>query len=224
MGAEAQSAPPRSMGRCHIYNVPCSRPIAATVSWFNTVRLGRLVREPRRPANTGEKPGNTGPRDRRFARVRGCSVVWREVVGSGRILPITSAHVELRAFRKLPAWAERDRMMCEISRIAARPREQGVPYSWIGFIFGAEWLLRHTELRRYIAYARADLVQLYGVVGAREIGMRFQIPARGSAVYSVLTGSLEETVTKGVGLLAEAATKAEVAKIAAGEDIGSAWS
>lgn len=144
-----------------------------------------------------------------------------KVVGSGRILPITSAHVELRAFRKLPAWAERDRLMCEISRIAARPREQGVPYSWIGFIFGAEWLLRHTELRRYIAYARADLVQLYGVVGAREIGVRFQIPARGSAVYSVLTGSLEETVTKGVGLLAEAATKAEVAKIAAGEDTGS---
>lgn len=134
-----------------------------------------------------------------------------EIVGSGRVLPVVSPHVELRAFRKLPPWAEHDPQMCEISRIAARPRSEGVPYAWIGLILGAEWLLKHTEIRRYIAYARSELVSLYRVVGAWETGMRFQIPDRGTAVYNVVTGTLEQAVEKGTSLLAEAAARAEEA-------------
>jgi hypothetical protein len=141
-----------------------------------------------------------------------------EVVGSGRVLPIRSEHVELRAFKRLPGWAERDSRMCEISRIAARSRPGKVPYGWIGLILGAEWLLGNSNLERYIAYARIDLVRLYGVVGAREIGLRFQIPARGSAVYSVLTGNLEEAVEVGTDLLDKAAREAErTARAAAAE-------
>jgi hypothetical protein len=41
------------------------------------IRAPRLVREPRRPANTGENPKNAGPHGTVFARVRGCSLVWR---------------------------------------------------------------------------------------------------------------------------------------------------
>jgi hypothetical protein len=134
-----------------------------------------------------------------------------EVVASGRVLPISSPHVELRAFRKLPPWAEQDPKMCEISRIAARPRSQGVPYGWIGLILGAEWLLQHTDIRRYIAYARAELVSLYRVVGAWETDMRFQIPERGPAVYSVVTGTIQQAAEKGTSLLAEAAERAEEA-------------
>lgn len=131
------------------------------------------------------------------------------VVGSGRVLPIASEHVELRAFKRLPGWAENDTRMCEISRIAARSRPGRVPYGWSGLILGAQWLLENTRLQRYIAYARDDLVPLYRVVGAREVGIRFQIPARGAAVYSVLSGELEQTVEVGVGLLAKAAAEAE---------------
>lgn len=132
-----------------------------------------------------------------------------ELVGSGRVLPIASEHVELRAFKRLPGWAENDREMCEISRIAARSRPGQVPYGWSGLILGADWLLKNSKFRRYIAYARHDLVPLYRVVGAREIELRFQIPARGTAVYSVLTGEIEQAVDLGLDLLARAAEEAE---------------
>lgn len=141
------------------------------------------------------------------------------VVGSGRVLPIASEHVELRSFRRLPGWAENDSRMIEISRIAARSRPGQVPYGWSGLILGAEWMLENTRMERYIAYARTDLVPLYTVVGAREIGLRFQIPSRGVAVYSVLTGEIERAVELGVDLLAKAAAAAEAAAAERGEAV-----
>lgn len=127
-----------------------------------------------------------------------------EIVGSARVLPIDSPHVELRAFRQLPFWAEHDKGLCEISRVAARPKSGGVPYAWIGLILGAEWLVRYTDLRRYVAYARTELVDLYKVVGAWETGEKFQIPTRGPTVYSVVAGSIKHAASKGTALLTEA--------------------
>jgi hypothetical protein len=130
-------------------------------------------------------------------------LLWNgpEVVGSARVLPTTSAHTELRLLGRLPIWAEYDGGMCEISRVAARPRDGGIPYSWIGLVLGAEWLMENTRLRRYIAYARSELVDLYQAVGAWETGVRFQIPDRGPTVYSVVAGGIEQAASSGAELL-----------------------
>ncbi|MGH8885479.1 MAG: hypothetical protein ACRDYX_09975 [Egibacteraceae bacterium] len=117
------------------------------------------------------------------------------LVGTGRVMRTNSPLCELRALGQLPAHLHRDTDTCEVGRVATRKRADGIPTSLVMLCLGARWLLRHTDLRRYVAYARVSVLWLYQKVGAADLGTRFQIPDRGDAQYAVILGELADAAT-----------------------------
>jgi hypothetical protein len=113
-------------------------------------------------------------------------------VAVGRALPAGSPLCELPALTPLPGDIVGDDEACEVGRIATRGLASGFPYSAALLCMGSRWLLQHTMYSRFIAYCREPLVRLYEAVGAVDTGIRFHIPARGTAVYCVVRGSLTE--------------------------------
>jgi polysaccharide pyruvyl transferase WcaK-like protein len=95
----------------------------------------------------------------------------------------------------LPAHLHREPDTCEVDRVAARKRPGGIPTSLVMLCLGARWLLYHTDLRRYVAYARMSVLWLYQHVGAADLGVRFHIPDRGDAQYAVILGELADAAT-----------------------------
>lgn len=123
-------------------------------------------------------------------------------VATARVLPICSPHLELRALGCLPGWAENQRELCEISRLAtSRKNRDGVPYSTLLFFLGITWLFDRTDLRSYIAAVRVALFPFYQAFGAHEVGGPFTIPTRGTAQYIVMTGDLKQAIDVAAGAL-----------------------
>lgn len=114
------------------------------------------------------------------------------LVGTGRAVPTASPQCEIRALGQLPPSLDAATDACEVGRIATRRRSDGVPAGLVLLSLGAGWLLRHTDLRRYVAYARVSMLALYQKVGAVDLGARFQIPERGEAEYAVILGELAD--------------------------------
>lgn len=117
------------------------------------------------------------------------------LIGTGRVMRTDSPLCEMRALGHLPAHLDGDTETCEVGRVATRKRADGIPTSLVMLCLGAMWLLRHTDLRRYVAYARVPMLWLYQSVGATDLGTRFQIPDRGDAEYAVILGELAGAAT-----------------------------
>lgn len=126
------------------------------------------------------------------------------LVGTGRAVRTDSPSCEIRALGHLPAHLDSATDVCEVGRIAARRRTDGIPASLILLGLGAGWLLHHTDLRRYVAYARVSMLGLYQKAGAVDMGTRFQIPERGDSEYAVILGELADAAAtsdrRGVGI------------------------
>ncbi len=114
------------------------------------------------------------------------------LVGTGRALRTDSPLCEIRELGRLPADLETATDTCEVSRIATRRCSDGLPASLLLLGMGAEWLLEHTDLRRYVAYARVSVLWLYQKVGAVDLGTRFRISDRGDSEYGVILGGLSD--------------------------------
>jgi hypothetical protein len=114
------------------------------------------------------------------------------LVGSGRAVRTDSPLCEIRELGQLPANLEAATDACEVSRIATRRDADGIPASLILLGMGAKWLLQHTDLRRYVAYAKVSVLWLYQKIGAVDLGTRFWIPERGDFEYGVILGELGE--------------------------------
>jgi hypothetical protein len=114
------------------------------------------------------------------------------LVGTGRVMRTSSPLCEMRTLGHLPLHLHRDTGMCEVGRLATRKRVGGIPNSLVMLCLGARWLLHHTDLQRYVAYARVPMLWLYQQVGAADLGTRFTIPDRGAAEYAVILGKLAD--------------------------------
>lgn len=131
------------------------------------------------------------------------------LVGTGRAVRTDLPACEIRALGQLPAHLTEATDVCEVGRIATRRRTDGIPASFVLLGLGAQWLLEHTGLRRYVAYARVPMLSRYQLIGAIDMGTRFQIPDRGDAQYAVILGDLADAAAA-VRRLGPTPTAAEV--------------
>jgi hypothetical protein len=115
-----------------------------------------------------------------------------EFVGTGRATPTSSPLAEIRELGYLPAHLDGATDVCEVGRMATRRRSDGISVSFVILCLGAQWLLEHTGLRRYVAYTRVARVPQFQQVGASDLGIRFQIPDRGEAEYAVMIGDIAD--------------------------------
>ena len=114
------------------------------------------------------------------------------LVGTGRAVRTDSPLCEMRELGQLPASLQAATDACEVGRIATRRCANDIPTGLVLLGLGAKWLLQHTHLRRYVAYAKVSVLWLYERVGAVELGTRFHIPDRGDFEYGVVLGELAD--------------------------------
>ena len=114
------------------------------------------------------------------------------LVGTGRAVRTDSPLCEMRELGQLPTSLQAATDACEVGRIATRRCSNEIPTSMILLGLGAKWLLQHTTLRRYVAYAKVSVLWLYDRVGAVDLGTRFYIPSRGNFEYGVVLGELAD--------------------------------
>lgn len=112
------------------------------------------------------------------------------LVGTGRAVRTDSSLCEIRELGQLPTNLEAATDVCEVGRIATSRCADGIPASLLLLGMGAKWLLQHTDLRRYVSYAKVPVLWLYQKVGAVDLGTRFRIPERGDSEYGVILGEL----------------------------------
>lgn len=113
------------------------------------------------------------------------------LIGTGRAIPTSSPLCELHELGQLPDSFRGDDV-CEVGRVAVRARTKSLPYATIMLCLGARWLVDHTTMRRYISYARVQLLWLWKRVNAEDLGPRFLIPGRGDVEYALIHGRLAD--------------------------------
>jgi hypothetical protein len=144
----------------------------------------------------GMRPSDWGAAESERDRV-GWTFLLRDEgspVGCGRVLPARSRMGELQCFARLPRWATIDKSLCEVGRIACKPRAELPPFSLLLLGGGARWLLEYTRFDRYIAYCRPTVAKAYMYVGAVDTGERFSLEERGGTEYMIVIGRLEDAV------------------------------
>lgn len=123
-------------------------------------------------------------------------------VGTARVIPTTCASTELAQLGALPAWAAQDPCCGEVGRLATL-RSAGVdPMATSPILISccARWLLRHTPMRRYVAYSRLVLLPVWRHLGALDTGVRFVIAERAGTEYGLITGHLHDAVSLAGGV------------------------
>jgi hypothetical protein len=88
----------------------------------------------------------------------------------------------------------------EIGCIAAVSSPRAFSHALVMMTLGSIWTLRHTRRQRYLAYCHPKLVDLYRLVGAKDIGRACIVPGRSEA-HRIVSGSYDEAARLGVALL-----------------------
>jgi hypothetical protein len=79
----------------------------------------------------------------------------------------------------------------EVGRIAALPSPDGIPHSISLLALGAAWLIKHTQLRRYVAHCHPKLLDLYRLAGAEVVGTPRPVPGRADP-HLVISGRYDD--------------------------------
>ena len=98
--------------------------------------------------------------------------------------------------------------MAEEAAVAAARSAGGLRASLIVLTLGSIWLMQNGRHERYVAYCHPQLVDLYRLVGAEDLGISWAVPGRGDA-HRIVSGTYEEAAARGARLLGVSEEQAE---------------
>jgi hypothetical protein len=88
----------------------------------------------------------------------------------------------------------------EVGRVVAKRAPGSASYALALVALGARWVLDHRAGERYVAYCHPALVELYRLLGARDLGHECFVPGR-SEPHRIVCGSVADAARLGGALL-----------------------